>query len=462
MTQTSVVESFLALPDADRTKLLAEMSDEVAAGLFYDWRFWARPNQLPPEGDWRWWLILSGRGWGKSRTGAEWLRMKQEQGAEHMGIIGPTSSDTRDIMIEGISGIMAVCPPWNKPEYEPSKLRITWPNGASCHIRSADEPDRIRGLNLQAAWADEPAAWKYPTEAFDQLAMALRLGVTQAVLTTTPKPIALIRSLMKDPHCVVTRGTTWENEPNLSRAFIEQVVKRYQGTRLGQQELHAVILDDIPGALWTTAIIEQGRVREHPPLVRIVVAIDPAASAEEGSDETGIIVAGEAADGHVYVLEDCTLAGVLPAVWGAQAVRAYHRQHGDRIVGESNNGGDMVEHVIRSCDDTVSYKKVHASRGKLTRAEPVAALYEQGKVHHVGVFPELEEQMTTWVPMAMDSPDRMDALVWAVTELVIEHPNVRLWGGPVSQSEEEQKAAASKALTDRIARFGAYWPGEGR
>lgn len=320
-------------------------------------------------------------------------------------------------MIEGESGILAVCPKDERPKYLSQKRQLIWPNGAKSLIFTADEPERLRGKQHMKLWADELAAWRYP-EAWDQASLGLRLGDNpQAVVTTTPKPTKLVKELVADPTTVVTRGSTYDNTANLADAFIQKVVKKYEGTRLGRQELNAEILDDNPGALWKRSQIDALRVKEPPPLKRIVVALDPAATKNANSDETGLVVCGIGTDGHGYVLADLTLRG-SPEEWGRAAVYAYHIHGADRIIGETNNGGEMVEHVIRTVDDQVPFKAVHASRGKITRAEPISALYEQDRCHHVGSFPVLEDQMCEYDPKtAKYSPDRMDALVWAFTEL---------------------------------------------
>jgi phage terminase large subunit-like protein len=409
-------------PESERERLLREIAPTATerVALEYEWRFWARPNQIAPEGAWHVWLVSAGRGYGKTRTGAEWVNDRAKRNPhERIALIGATAADTRDVMVEGESGILAVSPPWNRPHYEPSKRRLTWPNGAMATTYSAEEPDRLRGPQHGAAWADEVAAWAYP-ETWDQLMFGLRLGTDPRVIaTTTPRPTALIRRLMKDPHTVVTRGSTFENAANLAPSFLADVRRKYEGTRLGRQELFAELLDDTPGALWNYAQIDALRVPRAPALRRIVVAIDPAVTANEESDETGIVVAGLGEDGHGYVLQD--LSGKFsPDGWARLAVQAYRTYEADRIIAEVNNGGDLVERVIRTVDPHVPYTAVHASRGKRVRAEPVAALDEQGRVHHVGSFAALEDQMCTWDSTTGErSPDRMDARVWAITELML-------------------------------------------
>jgi predicted phage terminase large subunit-like protein len=375
---------------------------------------------LPPGGDWRVWLLLAGRGFGKTRTLTEWVRDEAESGRRgRLALVAPTVADVRDVLVEGESGILAVSAPGFRPTYEPSKRRLTWPNGALATTYSADEPDRLRGPQHDGAACDEIAAWRYP-ETWDMLQFGLRLGADpRAVVATTPRPVRLVRELLAAPTTVVTRGTTHENAQNLAPAFLEQIVARYGGTRLGRQEIDAELLDDTPGALWTRKAIDDLRVAAHPDLARVVVAVDPAVTSGEDADQTGIVVAGLGVDGHGYVLGDLTCR-LSPDGWARRAVNAYHAHRADRLVAEVNNGGELVEATVRTVDRNVSYKAVHASRGKRTRAEPVAALYEQGKVHHVGALPDLEDQMCGYVPDAYDgSPDRVDALVWALTELVL-------------------------------------------
>jgi phage terminase large subunit-like protein len=430
----SLAASLASLSACARRALLSELSEAEAAALLYDWRFWAQPKQLVPEGAWTTWLVLAGRGFGKTRCGAEWVRA-MACGATPLGpgacrrlaLVAETAADARDVMVEGESGILAVHPPAFRPAYAPSKRRLTWPNGAAATLYNAVEPDQLRGPQHDAAWADELAKWRYARETWDTLQFGLRLGARpRQVVTTTPRPIKVLREIMARPGTVVTRGATRENTANLAPGFLERIVSAYGGTRLGRQELEAEILDDAPGALWTRDRIEALRVRAAPALERIVVAVDPAASSGEDSDETGIVVAGVSQGGHGYVLADESLRG-SPDAWGRAAVAAHHRWQADRIVGEVNNGGEMVEHVIRTVDRSAPYKAVRESRGKAARAEPVAALDEQGRVHHVGAFPELEDQMCAFTSdfdrrAAGFSPDRVDARVWALSELMLGPP----------------------------------------
>lgn len=388
----------------------------------------ARPSQRPPGGEWAIWVLLAGRGFGKTRVGAEWV---VEEASNHLGsyaVAAPTYGDGRDICIEGESGVRGVLERrgrWNARAWNRSLGELTLDNGSRLKVGSADEPDRFRGWNFAGAWCEELAAWRRP-DAWTQLRLATRLGRARTVVTTTPRPVKLIKTLVarEGAGVLITRGTTFENEGNLSPEYIDEMRSTYEGTRIGRQELHAELLLDTPGALWTVTNIDEHRVAEHPPLVRVVVAIDPAVSVGEDSDATGIVAAGIGVDGHLYVLHDRT-CWQSPEVWARRSVALYDEVGGDRIVAEVNNGGDLVEAVLRTVDLSVPVRKVHASRGKRVRAEPVAALYEQGRVHHVGGLPELEDQMTTWTPESSESPDRLDALVWAITDLAIEPARTR-------------------------------------
>lgn len=345
-----------------------------------------------------------------------------------IALVNDTAADVRDVMIEGPDGLLAVCPPWNRPTYEPSKRRVTWPNGAVAVSYGAESPEMLRGPQHDTAWCDELAKWKNLRKidpqggtAWDNLRFGLRMGEDpKCIVTTTPRPVSTLRLILRDPGTVVTRGALAENLLNLAPAFIDEMTRRYGGTRLGRQELGGELIEDVEGALWRMAWIDAARVPADPVLRRIVVAVDPAASSEDEAAETGIIVAGLSEAGDGYVLDDCSLRGT-PGEWGRAAVAAHRRWRADRIIAENNNGGEMVEHVLRSVERNVPVTMVWASRGKHTRAEPISALYEQGRVHHVGAFPALEDQLTTWVP-GMPSPDRLDALVWAMTALMTDAP----------------------------------------
>ena len=414
----TLLDELLAAKPELRDAALGALTEAEADALLHDWEgTWARPEQLPPAWAWRVWLILAGRGFGKTRTGAEWVRASVKR-YPLVNIIGATADDARDIMIEGESGILGICSNGERPVYKPARRALEWPNGARTLIFTADEPERLRGKQHMRLWADEVAAWRYP-DAWDQAMLGLRLGDDpRAVVTTTPKPVRLVRELLAAKTTAVTRGSTYDNAANLAPAFLEQIVTKYEGTRLGRQELEAELLDDVPGALWTRSVLDALRVEAAPDLQRVVVGIDPAVTSGEAADETGLLVAGKGVDGHLYVLADRTCR-LSPDGWARRAVAAYREFRGDRVVAEVNNGGEMVEHTLRTVDPYVPYTAVHASRGKRVRAEPVAALYEQGRVHHVGGFPDLEDQMCNFTPDGYDgSPDRVDALVWAITDLM--------------------------------------------
>jgi phage terminase large subunit-like protein len=368
-------------------------------------------------------LILAGRGWGKTRTGAEdaaWYGLTNA--GSRIAVIAPTYADARDTCIEGDSGLRRIIPAACIEAWNRSLGELILVNGTRYKLFGAEEPERLRGPQHHRAWCDELGAWRY-SETWDQMLFGLRLGHNpQAVVTTTPKPVALVRNIMKSPRTIVTRGSTFDNAANLAPSALAQLRDKYEGTRLGRQELNAEILDDVPGALWTREMIDKAMTRLAPDLVRVVVAVDPSGTrGDDAGDSIGIVAAGKGADGNAYVLADRTCK-LSPDGWGRRAVETYHELKADRIVAERNFGGAMVEHVIRTVDRKVSYREVVASRGKIARAEPVAALYEQGKVKHVGGFSDLEDQMCAMTPdgfVGEGSPDRADALVWAITELML-------------------------------------------
>ncbi|MBA7659348.1 hypothetical protein ES703_67325 [subsurface metagenome] len=410
-----------------RNEYLKSLPDEKLLQLKYNWKYWARPEQLPPPGDWTFWLVNAGRGFGKSRTGAEWIIDQIRKGFTKIGLIGSTASDIRDIMVEGDSGILTISRPDFRPLYEPSKRKLTWPNGAIAHTYSAEEPDRLRGPQFEKIWADELATWKYP-EAWDMAKLSLRLGrKPQAVITTTPKPKRVLKELIADKDCVVTGGSTYDNIQNLAESFYKTIVDKYEGTTLGQQEIYAVLLEELPDALWQRAIISKARVSDInlDELVRIVVGIDPSGTKKESSAETGILVCGVDANLEGYVIDDLSCRK-RPEGWVSEAIKAYYKYKADRIIAEVNFGGDMVESVIRNVDPNVSYKSIYASRGKRARAEPVSALYEKGRIHHVGVFKDLEDQQCNFTPEIKIKVDRIDALVWCFTELIINRTERRI------------------------------------
>lgn len=409
---------------------LASLSDEELAEWVrlqeaaqtldrYDWESKARPEQLGPQGEWSIWLILAGRGWGKTRTGAEWIKKKALAKRSRWAVVAPTTADTRDTCMEGESGLLSILRPEEIAHWNRSMGELILSNGSRIKTFSGDEPDRLRGPQHHGAWVDELAAFRYP-EAWDQLMFGLRLGDNpQTVITTTPRPTKLIRELVEREFGVcVTTGNTFDNAANLAPAALEELKSRYEGTRLGRQELYAEILTDVPGALWKLDMIDSNRVQSDKigDLRRIVVGVDPAVTNNEDSDETGIVVCGMDSRGHVYVLFDRSLRA-SPDSWANEVLRALDDSQGDLITGEVNNGGDLVESVIRGVRRDAPYKAVRASRGKEIRAQPIVGYYERGEVHHVGYHAKLEEQCLNWVPGEGKSPDRVDALVWAITEL---------------------------------------------
>ena len=438
-------------------ELLSTLPPHLLRQLNDDFVTLAHAHQEPPPcanngAPWTTWLMLGGRGAGKTRAGAEWVRAQAAaappyatQRALHIALIGETAHDAREVMIEGPSGLLRHAPRGERPQWTSTRRRLEWPNGAVALTFSAEDPEQLRGPQFDAAWCDELAKWKQPDAVFDMLQFGLRLGARpRQLVTTTPRPIPLIKRLTADPRTAVTRASTYANAANLSPAFIEAVIGRYAGTRLGRQEIDGEIIEDRPDALWTRAMIEGCRVSAAPPLARIVIGVDPPGSARKGSDACGIVAAGITEAGTVYVLEDASAAGLQPDGWASRAVALYRRCAADAIVAEVNMGGDMVSAVLKQIDATVPVKKVHATRGKWLRAEPVAAMYAQGKVKHVDPpMPLLEDEMcdfglggnSSGSLSGGRSPDRLDALVWAVTELTARGqgggPRVRSldWGG---------------------------------
>lgn len=422
--------------EAVRAAFLNDIGEGGLCALPFLFEFWAMPHQLPPEGDWRAWVILGGRGAGKTRAGAEWVRSRVEGGlplaagaCRRVALVGETVDQVREVMIFGDSGIMACSPPDRRPTYQASRKRLEWPNGAVATVHSAHDPEGLRGPQFDAAWVDELAKWKKAEATWDQLQFALRLGDhPQVCVTTTPRNVGVLKRVLELPSTVSTHASTEANRANLAESFLEEVRARYAGTRLGRQELDGVLLADAEGAMWTTDKLEGVRCAGPDRLDRIVVAVDPATTSGAGADECGIVVVGAETQGppqdwKAYVLADRTVTGASPAEWARAAINAREEFGADRIVAETNQGGQMVAEVIRQVDPLVPYKGVHASRGKVARAEPVAALYEQDRVRHVGALDALEDQMVKMTPRGFEgqgSPDRVDALVWAIHELMIE------------------------------------------
>ncbi len=417
-------------------EFLEGLSDETLMALPWLFEFWALPHQLPPEGVWKSWVIMGGRGAGKTRAGAEWVRAQVEGArpldhgvARRVALVGETVDQVREVMVFGASGILACSPPDRMPVWEAGRKRLVWPNGAVAEIYSAHSPESLRGPQFDAAWVDELAKWTKAEEAWDMLQFALRLGDNpRQVVTTTPKNVGVLKAILKNPSTVLTQAPTEANKAYLAASFLEEVRARYAGTRLGRQELDGVLLEEAEGALWTTAGLEACRAPVPEKLSRIVVAVDPPVTGHAGSDECGIVVVGAVTEGapsewRAFVLEDATVSAASPADWARAAISAMERHGADRLVAEVNQGGDLVESVVRQVDPLVPFRAVRASRGKTARAEPVAALYEQGRVHHGRDLGALEDQMCRMTARGYDgkgSPDRVDALVWALTELMVE------------------------------------------
>ena len=420
-----IARQLARLPPDERIKAAAELIEALSDGevqaLLHDWSVWGRPEQQIPPGDWTIWFYCAGRGAGKTKCGAETTRIwSRDYG--RLILVGRTASDVRDVIVEGESGILATAPDDERPTYEPSKRRLEWPNGARAELYSADEPDQLRGPQSEKAWAEEIASWKHP-EALDNLLLGLRLGdAPQLLLTGTPKPTRIVKALLdpKRTDVHVTRGSTYDNRDNLSPDFFRHIVSRFEGTRLGQQELHGELLTDVEGALWTYDLIENHRIEpDQAPETyrRIIVSVDPSFGTK--GDECGIIVGALGFDGHAYILEDLS-ALLPPAGWGARVGDAYHRHKADSVIAETAFGAETVRLVMKTSAPGVPFREVRVNRGKQLRAEPVVACYEQGKVHHVGHLAGLEQQQTEWVPGSSDfSPDRVDAVVHLVTDLLL-------------------------------------------
>lgn len=387
------------------------------------WVFWQREDQAEPETDWRIWLVMAGRGFGKTRMGAEWVSgLAAKYPGARVALVGATLNEARQVMVEGESGLLSL-PFADRPEWEPSLRRLTWPNGAVARLYSAAEPESLRGPQHDFAWADEIAKWPYGIAAWDNLMLGLRLGSAPKVMaTTTPRPVPLVQRLVGESGVVVSNGKTMDNEMNLPREFVGAVRALYEGTRLGRQELDGELIEDVAGALWSRDLLERQRVAKAPELTRIVIGVDPPVS--EHGDACGIIAVGLGANGMAYILSDHSVTGASPEGWARAVAGAVGAWNADRVVAEDNQGGNMVESTLRAADLAMPVKRVHASRGKSARAEPVAALYEARRAFHIGAFPELEDQMCGLISGGGyegpgRSPDRADALVWAMTELML-------------------------------------------
>ncbi|MEJ1997334.1 MAG: terminase family protein [Maritimibacter sp.] len=420
---------------AEQAKFLQSLSDDALRALPWLFDFWALPHQLPPEGSWRSWEILGGRGAGKTRAGAEWVRRQVEGArpgnpgrARHVALVGETLDQVRDVMVFGESGILATSPPDRRPEWQATRKRLLWPNGAEAKAFSAHDPEALRGPQFDAAWVDELAKWKKGEAAWDMLQFGLRLGAhPQQVVTTTPRNVPVLKTLLANPSSVMTHAPTRANRANLAQSFLDEVEARYGGTRQGREELEGELVEDVDGALWSAESLAACRRDDLDRISRIVVAVDPPVTGHKGSDECGIVVVGAMTEGPVQnwralVLEDASVSAAKPGEWALAALAAVQRHGADRLVAEVNQGGDLVESVIRQIDPLVPFRAVRASRGKAKRAEPVAALYEQGRIYHRRGLAALEEQMCRMTAQGYEgsgSPDRLDALVWAVHELMI-------------------------------------------
>jgi phage terminase large subunit-like protein len=433
MSSASILRAALRASDErnELDRVALALSPAERERLRDDWSLWARADQLPPAGDWTTWLLLGGRGAGKTRAGAEWVKAMAlgrppfaAEPAGRIALVGETLADVREVMIEGVSGLLRIHRRGERPRWKSTLRRLEWPNGAVAQAFSSEDPEALRGPQFEIAWADEIAKWRHAEETWDMLQFGLRLGERpRQVATTTPRAVPLVERLIADPGCVVSRATTRANAFNLAPRFLDAVVGRYSGTRLGRQELDGELIEDRDDALWRRDDIERARVDEAPPLGRILVAVDPPATSGPNADACGIVAAGLSAEGLAHVVADGSIRGRRPNEWAARALALVERLAADALVVEVNQGGEMVETILRGLDPTVAIHAVRATRGKWLRAEPVAALYERGLVRHVGSFPELEDEMCDFGPEGLSSgrsPDRLDALVWVLTALMLE------------------------------------------
>jgi phage terminase large subunit-like protein len=441
--------------------MLAERSifSRLADELEGDFHAIARPEQLAPPGDWSTWLFLGGRGAGKTRAGAEWVRSLAEAGAvSRIALVGPTAADVRDTMVEGVSGLLSVAPNGNRPLYQPALRKLTWRNGVQAMTFAAEEPERLRGPQFGAAWCDELAAWRNAQATFNNLQFGLRLGKRpRQAITTTPRPLKLLKDLIARAgrDVIVTRATTYANRANLADSFFTQIISRYENTRLGRQELNAELLEDSEGALWSRDLIEACRIDRAalPPMKRIVVAIDPSVTTGAEAGECGLVVAALSTAGEGLIVEDAS-AKMSPVDWARRAVALYRQWGADRVVAESNQGGELVASTLRTVDQNVSLKLVHASRGKIARAEPVSSLFEQKRAHFAGNFPELEDELCTFTAGSNASPNRLDAMVWGLTELMLSSNSADVWidwyRGQLQRAQVALPSAAPLAREDPL------------
>jgi predicted phage terminase large subunit-like protein len=448
-------EKFHRLSQTQKIDYISSLSEEEAEQFNHCWEVWARDNQLEPPGNWSGWMLLAGRGFGKTRTAAEWIRAKVATGKhQRIAIVARTKSDLNDVVVDGDSGLLSIYPKSERPEFQINRSRVVFQNGAIANLYSAKVPDSLRGPQHSLGWFDEAAAYQYPDEVFDQAMFGLRLGThPQWIMTTTPRPISLIRRLINDPTVVVSRGSSYDNKQNLAPSFIKILLGKYEGTRLGRQEILGEILDDNPNALWNRKVIDQYRVFSAPNFAYVVVGVDPAVSSKSTSNNTGIVVAALGVDSHYYIIEDATLSAP-PTEWAGQVISCFSKNRANLIVGETNQGGDLVEANIRACagSSIIPFKSVRATQGKAMRAEPISTLYERGMVHHLGSLPELEDEMCDWDPTINEkSPDRVDALVWALTYLMESGGGI-----PIEYRSHQRKERSVGNLITRAKRFLGY------
>jgi phage terminase large subunit-like protein len=425
----SQAQIFAQLSADEKSKFIEAMPAEALLQWLHDWRFWARPTQLPPAGDWRIWLIMAGRGFGKTRSGAEWIRgLAESQPHARLALVAATYAEGRAVMVEGDSGLLNICPPDQRPIYEPSLRRLRWRNGAQALLYSAEDAEGLRGPQHHAAWCDELAKWPYAEATWMNLEMGLRLGTQQQIcVTTTPRPTSLLRQLMTRSDIAFTRGRMQDNEGNLSKSFIKAITSQYAGTRLGRQELNGEYLEDVAGALWSRAVLAACHVHQCPPLRRVVIGVDPPVTSGADADACGIIGCGLGFDDKAYVLADASVQGLSPDGWARTVAKCSATLNADRVVAECNNGGELVRSVLHQVAPNMPITLVRAAHGKIARAEPIAALYEQGRVHHAAQLPALEDELCGFC-VGGDyqgpgrSPDRADALVWALSTLMLGKP----------------------------------------
>jgi len=415
---------------ADQQTFLNSLSKSELDALAWHWPFWAREDQLAPNGDWTSWLLLGGRGAGKTRAGAEWVRYRANltsgpEASRQIALVGETLGAVRQVMVEGPSGILAVSPASERPRFYASRNLLVWPNGARAYMFSAERPQSLRGPQFDAAWCDELAKWRHDQATWDMLQFGLRLGTKpQQVVTTTPRPTPLLKALLKDDQCLVTKSSTSANRANLAPSFMRDILKRYEGTRLGRQELEAELLDDGQAGLWNVALLDRQRCQAAPTLEHVIVAVDPPVGSGPRADGCGVIILGKGKDGSAYVIGDYSSQGLSPRAWARKVAQAYDEFNADLLVAEVNQGGELIRELVLSEAPHITFRAVRARRGKLVRAEPIVALYERGFVFHVGNFEKLEEEMCRYDGHGA-SPDRMDALVWGVTEMLLRRPTTR-------------------------------------